>query len=145
MSGQQAGELTHERSMTMRRLALQASLALEHKRCWKRAWQHATKHYAGELHVGQPIWFWRRGASAAKKPTNAFGYPGVIISNTLATVCMGYRASVVKCARSQVRPFHEDGEAVQEHVTEHMRELGERPLHDGGFSHEDITRQDDPQ
>ena len=31
-SRQQAGELTQERSMTMRRLPLQASLALDHKR-----------------------------------------------------------------------------------------------------------------
>ena len=33
---QQAGDLTQERSMIMRRLALQASLALDHKRRWKR-------------------------------------------------------------------------------------------------------------
>ena len=71
-SRQQAGELTQERSMTMRRLALQASLALDHKRRWKRTLHHAGKHYLGELHVGQPLWFWRSGANAAKKPTNAF-------------------------------------------------------------------------
>ena len=32
VSRRQAGELTQERSMTMRRVALQASLALDHKR-----------------------------------------------------------------------------------------------------------------
>ena len=52
VSRQQAGELTPERSMTMRRLALQASLALDHKRRWKRALHHAAKHYQGEPHVG---------------------------------------------------------------------------------------------
>ena len=35
VSRQQAGELAQERSMTMRRLALQASLAVDHKRRWK--------------------------------------------------------------------------------------------------------------
>ena len=66
---QQTGELAQERSMTMRRLALQASLVLDHKRRWKRALLHAAKHHKGELHVGQPLWFWRRGANAANKPT----------------------------------------------------------------------------
>ena len=31
--------------------------------------------------------------------------------------------TVVKCARSQVRPFHEDDEAAHAHVTELMRKL----------------------
>ena len=105
---------------------------------------HAAKHYKGELHVGQPLWFWRRAANAAKKPTNAFWHPGVVISNTLTTVWTAYRGSVVKCARSQVRPFHDDDETAHEHVTEHMRDLGERLLHEGDFSYEDITGQDEP-
>ena len=128
----------------MRRLAVQASLALDHKRRWKRALHHAAKHHQGELHVGQPLWFWRRGANAAKRPTSAFWHPGVVISNTLATVWIAYRGSVVKCARSQVRPFTEDDEAAHEHVTEHMRDLGERLFHEGDFSHEDITGHDEP-
>ena len=53
VSRQQAGELTRERSMTMRRFVLQASLALDHKRRWKRALHHAAKHIQGVLHVGQ--------------------------------------------------------------------------------------------
>ena len=61
VSRQQTGELAQERSMTMRRIALQASLASDHKRRWKRALHHAAKHYKGELHVGQRLWFWRRG------------------------------------------------------------------------------------
>ena len=81
-----AAELAQQRSMIVRRIALQASLALDHKRRWKRALHHAAKHFKGELHVGQPLWFWRRGANAAKKPTNAFWHPGVVISNTLTTV-----------------------------------------------------------
>ena len=117
-------------------------MALDHERRWKRALHHAAKHDQGELHVGRPLWFWRRGAGAAKKPTNAFWHPGVVISNTLATVWIA--VSVVKCARSQVRPFHEDDEAAHEDVTEHMRKLGERPLQDGDFSYEDITGQDEP-
>ena len=67
LSRQQTGELAQERSMTMGRLALQASLSLDHKRRWQRALHHAAKHHKGELHVGQPLWFWRRGANAAKK------------------------------------------------------------------------------
>ena len=121
VSRQPARKLTQERTMTMRRLALQASLALDHKRRWKRALHHAAKHYQGEQHVGQTHWFWRRGANAAKKPTSAFWHPGVVISNTLATVWVAYRGSVVKCARSQVRPFHEDDEAAHEHVTENKK------------------------
>ena len=31
--------------------------------------------------------------------------------------------SAVKCARSQVRPFHEDDEAAHEHVSEHMEHM----------------------
>ena len=62
--------------------------------------------------------------NAAKKPTNALRHPGVVISNTLATDWIAYRGSLVKCARSQVRPFREDEEAAHEHVTEHMRDLG---------------------
>ena len=81
VSRQQAGELTQERSMTMRRIAFQASLALDHKLRCKRALHHATKHYQGELNVGQPLWLWRRGANAAKKPTNAFQHLGVVIGH----------------------------------------------------------------
>ena len=103
-----------------------------------------AKHYKDELHVGQPLWFWRRGANAAKKPTNAFWHPGVAISNTLTTLWIAYRGSVVKCARSQVRPFHDDDEAADEHATGHIRDLGERLQHEGDFSYEDITGQDEP-
>ena len=83
VSRQRTGELAQERSMTMRLIALQASLALDHKRRWKRVSHHAAKHYKGELNVGHLLWFWRRGVNAAKKPTNAFWHPGVVISNTL--------------------------------------------------------------
>ena len=44
-----------------------------------------------------------------------------------------------------MRPFHDDDEAAHEHVTEHMRDLGETALlHEGDFSYEDITGQDEP-
>ena len=43
VSRQQTGELAQERSMTLGRIALQASLALDHKRRWKRALHHAEK------------------------------------------------------------------------------------------------------
>ena len=124
---QQTGELAQERSMTMRRLALQASLALDRKRRWKRALHHAAKQRMQQ-----------------KKTTSAFWHPGVVISNTLATVWIAYRGSVVKCARSQVRPFNEDDEAAHEHITEHMRDLGERLLHEGDFSYEDIAGHEEP-
>ena len=74
-----------------------------------------------------------------KKPNSAFWHPGVILSNTLSTVWIAYRGSVVKCARSQVRPFTEDDEAAHEHITEHTRDLEERFLHEEDFSYEDIT------
>ena len=138
VSRQQTGELAQERSMTMRRIALQASLALDHKRRWKRALHHAAKHCNGELHVGQPLWFWRRGANAAKKPTNSFWHPGVVISNTLTTVWIAYRGSVVKCARSQARPFHDDDSGTRTRHGTH-----ERPGR-CDFSYEDITGQDEP-
>ena len=66
------------------------------------------------------------------------------MSNTLATVWIAYRGSVVKCARSKIGPFDDDDEAAHEHVTEHMRDLGERLLHEGDFSYEDITGHEDP-
>ena len=47
VSRQQTGELAQERSMTVRRIALQASLALDHKHRWKRALHHAAEHYKG--------------------------------------------------------------------------------------------------
>ena len=144
VSRQQTGELAQQRSMSVRRIALQASLALDRKRRWERALHHAAKHYKGDLHVGQHLWLWRRGANAAKRPTSAFWHPSVVISNTLTTVWIAYRGSVVKCARSQVRPFHDDDEAAHEHVMEHMRDLGERLLREGDFSYKDITGQDEP-
>ena len=87
VSRQQTGELA-------------ASLALDQKRRWKQALYHAPKHYKGELHVGQPLWFWR--------------------------------------------PFHDDDEMAHEHVMDHMRDLGERLLHEGDFPCKDITGQDEP-
>ena len=42
-----------------------------------------------------------------------------------------------------MRPLHDDDEAAHEHVTEHTIDLGERPLHEGDFSYEDITGQDE--
>ena len=79
--------------------------------------------------------FWRRGANAAKRPPSA---------NTLATVWIAYRGSVVKCARSQVRPFTEDDEAAHDHIKEHMKDLGGRLLHERDFSYEDITGHEEP-
>ena len=128
----------------MRRLALQSSLALDHKPRWKQALQHAAKHCKGELHVGQTSGLGDEERTQPRNQQNALWHPGVVISNTLATVWIAYRGSVVKCARSQVRPFHDDDEAAHEHVTEHMRDLGERRLHEGDFSYEDITGQDEP-
>ena len=84
-------------------------------------------------------------SSECSQETNQrFLAPGVVISNTLATVWIAHRGSVVKRARSQVRPFHDDDEAAHECVTEHMRDLGERIQHEGDFSYEDITGQDEP-
>ena len=42
------------------------------------------------------------------------------------------------------RPFHDDDETAHEHVMEYMRDLGERPQHEGDFPDEDITGQDEP-
>ena len=84
--------------------------------------------------------------SECSKKTNQrfFWHPGVVISNTLAKVWIAFRGSVVKCARSQVRPRNEDDEAAHEHVTEHERDLGERFLHARDFSYEDITGHEEP-
>ena len=137
VSRQQTGELAQERSMTMRRIALHASIALDHKRRWKRALHHAAKHYKGSLVL--ETWTER-----SKNTNQHFWHPGVVISNTLATVWIACRGSVVKCARSQLRPFTEDDEVAHEHITEHMRDLGERLLHKGDFCYEDITGQGEP-
>ena len=144
VSRQQTGELAPERSMTMRRIALQASLALDHKRRWKRALHHAAKHFKGELHVGQPLWFWRRGANAAKKNNQRFLAPGCSNQQQVGHGLDCTRRFCGQVCTSQVRPFTEDDEAAHEHVTEYMRDLGERLLNEGDFSHEDITGQDEP-
>ena len=125
VSRQQAGELTQERSMTMTRFALQASLALDHKRHWKRA------------HQVQATW------SECSQETNKRFLPPGRCHQQLFGHSLN-RGSVVRCARHQVRPFHEDDEAAHEHVTEHMRKLGEGLPLDGAFPHEDITGQDEP-
>ena len=52
VSRQQTGEVAQERSMTVGCIALQANLALDQKRRWKRALHHAAQHNKGELHVG---------------------------------------------------------------------------------------------
>ena len=83
-------------------------------------------------------------SECSQETNKRFWHPGVVISNTLVKVWIAYRGSVVKGARSQVRPFHEDDVAADEHVTEHMKKLGERPLQDHDFSYEDITGQDEP-
>ena len=138
---QQAGELTQERSMTMRRLGPPSKPNLGPQTPLERslALHHAAKHYQGELHVGQSLWFWRHGANAVKKPTDACWHPGVVISNTLAQFGLPYRGSAVKCARSQVRPFHEDDEPAHDDVTEHMRKLGGGRLPQDGDFHRTAT------
>ena len=76
LSRQQTGELAQERSMTMRRIALQASLLLDQKRRWKRALHHAAKHNKGELHVGQPLLVLETGSERSKKTNQRFSTPG---------------------------------------------------------------------
>ena len=41
------------------------------------------------------------------------------------------------------RPFHDDDETAHRHVTEHMRDLGQRLQHKDDFPDEDITGQDE--
>ena len=128
VSRQQAGELAQERSTTMRpsKFSLGPQTSLETSpppRCETQ--QLRTARWTTPVVL--ELW-----------------HPGVVISNTLATVWIACRGSVVECARSQVRPFHDDDEAAHEHVTEHVRDLGERQLHEGDFSYEDITGQDEP-
>ena len=72
VSRQQTRELAQERSMTVRRLALKANLALDNKCRWKRALHHAAKHNMDGLHVGQTHWFWRR----SEEPNKCFLAPG---------------------------------------------------------------------
>ena len=105
--GQQAGELTQERPMTMRRIAFQASLALVHKRLWSE----------GELHWCQRPWFCRRERVQPRNQTHAFWHLGVVISNTSLDHLPRVRCQVCKLIR-------DDDEAAQDHVTEHVRKLG---------------------
>ena len=131
VSRQQARELTQEKSMTVRRVALQAKMALDHKRRWKRASHHATKHYEGELHEGEPFLVLATGSECSKETNKCF----------LAS-WRGHQQHIGH-SLDQVRPFHDDDEAAQEHVTEHTRKMRERLLQDGDFSYEDITGQDE--
>ena len=117
VSRQQTRELAQERSMTMRGIALPASMALDHRRRWKRALHHAAKHYKGELHVGQPLWFWRRGANAAKRPTRAFWHPACCNQQHV-----GHGLDCIPWFCGQVCTI--PGTTV--YITEHMRDLGER-------------------
>ena len=131
--------------MTMRRLAFQASFAFwitnaaGNEPCTMQ--RNTTR---ANYMLGNPFGSGDEGRMQPRNQQMFFWHPGVVISNTLATVWIGYRDSVVRCARSQVRPFHDDDEAAHEHVTEHMRDVGERLLHEGDFSYEDISGQDEP-
>ena len=69
VSRQMGGDEALERSLQLRRKAMEAACALDHERRWTRALAHATRRYPGEFFTGQPVWFWRKGASAAKRPT----------------------------------------------------------------------------
>ena len=71
VSRQQTGDLAQARSMTVRRLAQQASLALDHKRRWKGALHHAAKHCKDELHVGPHLRFWPRFRSQVRTISGA--------------------------------------------------------------------------
>ena len=131
VSRPQPRELAQERSMTVRRLALQASLALDHKRrtpqgrtaCWTTpsGFDHVERMQPRNQ---QTLFGTRAWSSATRWPQ--FGSPTAVPLS------------------SQVRPFHDDDEAAHEHLTEHMTDLGERLLHEGDFSYEDITGQDEP-
>ena len=124
VSRQQAGELTQERSMTVRRLALQASLAAGNEPCTMQ--RNTTR---ANYILDNPFGSGDVERMQLRNQENALWHRGVVISNTLATVWIACRGSVVKCARSQVRPFHEDDEAAHEHVTEHMRKLGSNEIY----------------
>ena len=71
----------------------------------------------------------------SQKTNQRFMAPG---SNNQQHVLHG-----LDCILLWVRPFAGDDEAAHEHITEHMRDLGERLLHEGDFSYEDITGQDE--
>ena len=62
--------------MTMRRIAFQASLALDHKLRCKRALHHATKHYKRELHVGQTTLVLARWIECSQETNECFLAPG---------------------------------------------------------------------
>ena len=102
--GQQAGELTQEVSMTMRRVALQASLALDHKPRWKRASHHATKHDEVS-HMEANPWVLATRSECSQQTKRCL----------LVSWCGHQRH--VKCARSQVRRLHDDNKAPHKHVT----------------------------
>ena len=108
------------RSMELRRRADEATRQLDCERRWKRALAHATKRYPGEYFTGQPVWYWRRGASAAKRPTGDYWHPAVVVSSNLATIWLSARGSILKCARSHVRPFSDEDYASREYVEEEM-------------------------
>ena len=99
--------------MTVRRFALQASLP------WitNAAGNEPGTMQRNTSRMNYMLDLFGSGDVERMQPRNQqmpFGTRGVVISNTLATVWIAYRGSVVKCARSQVRPFHEDDEAAGE-------------------------------
>ena len=144
VSRQQTGDVAQERSMTMRRIALKASLALDQTSMETSPAPRNETLQGRNCMLDNPSDTGDVERMQPRKPTNACWHPGVVISYTLVTVWIAHCGSVVKCARSQVRPFHDDDEAAHEHVTEHMGDLGERLLREGDFSYEDITGQDEP-
>ena len=140
LSRQQTRELAQERSMTMRRIALQASLALDYQTSMETSSVprvFGRNHSTGPACWTTPLVLARWSECSLRNQQTLFGTRALVMSNTLTTVWIAYRGSVLKCARSQVRPFHDDDEAAHEHVTEHMRDLGERLLHEGDFPYED--------
>ena len=145
VSRQQAGELTQEQSMTMRRLALQASLALDHKRRWKRALHHAAKHYEGRTTcwtIPLVLATWSESSQETNKRFLASrrGHQQHV-GHSLD--CLPWFRSQV-CTISGADRFTTMTRQPMNTSRNTRRNLGERPLQEGDLSYEDITGQDEP-
>ena len=64
----EAGDEDMRLSVELRQRAMAAARECDCSRRWKRALRRAKRHYEGEYHTGQPIWYWRHGPSAKKRP-----------------------------------------------------------------------------
>ena len=105
----QAGDVNVQRSMELRKLAAQAFHEVECAQAIRAAATHGPRPYHS-YETGQLVFFWRRGADAARRPANAYWHgPARVVATQLpTTVWLAHNGFIVKAAPEKLRPAAEE-------------------------------------